>query len=99
MHRVGGIGLLANRLLRVKKLHENAITVTGKTIGEEVAAVVETPDQEVIAPIDRPLKATGCLVILRGNLVAEGCVAKISGHERLTHQGFARVFESEEEAM
>ncbi len=99
MHRAGGIGLLANRLLRAKKLHENAITVTGKTIGEEAAAAVETPDQEVIAPIDRPLKATGGLVILRGNLAPEGCVAKISGHERLTHQGPARVFESEEEAM
>src|SRR5579884_3276586 len=99
MHRAGGIGLLANRLLRARKLHENAMTVTGKTIGEEAAAAVETPDQEVIAPIDRPLKATGGLVILRGNLAPEGCVAKISGHERLSHRGPARVFESEEEAM
>ena len=99
MHRAGGIRLLANRLLRAKKLHENAKTVTGKTIGEEAAAAVETPDQEVIAPIDKPLKATGGLVILRGNLAPEGCVAKISGHERLSHRGPARVFESEEEAM
>jgi len=99
MHRAGGIRLLANRLLRGKKLHENAMTVTGKTIGEEAAAAVETPDQEVIAPLDKPLKATGGLVILRGNLAPEGCVAKISGHERLSHRGPARVFESEEDAM
>ena len=99
MHRAGGIRLLANRLLLGKKLHESAMTVSGKTIGEEAAAAVETPDQEVIAPLDKPLKATGGLVILRGNLAPEGCVAKISGHERLSHRGPARVFESEEDAM
>jgi len=99
MHCAGGIRLLANRLLRGRKLHENAITVTGKTIGEEAAAAVETPDQAVIAPLDKPLKPTGGLVILRGNLAPEGCVAKISGHERLSHRGPARVFESEEDAM
>ncbi len=99
MHRAGGIRLLANRLWRGKKLHENAMTVSGKTIGEEAATAVETPDQEVIAPFDKPLKATGGLVILRGNLAPEGCVAKISGHERLSHRGPARVFESEEDAM
>jgi dihydroxy-acid dehydratase len=99
MHRAGGIRLLANRLLRAKMLHENAMTVSGKTIGEEAATAVETPDQEVIAPLDKPLKATGGLVILRGNLAPEGCVAKISGHERLSHRGPAQVFESEEDAM
>lgn len=99
MHRAGGIGLLANRLLRAKKLHESAMTVTGRTIGEEAAAAKETPDQEVVAPIDRPLKATGGLVILKGNIAPEGCVAKISGHERLSHRGPARVFDSEEDAM
>ena len=99
MHRAGGIRLLANRLLQSKKLHANAMTVTGKTIGEEAAAAIETPDQEVIAPLDRPLKASGGLVILRGNLAPQGCVAKISGHERLSHRGPARVFESEEQAM
>jgi dihydroxy-acid dehydratase len=99
MHRAGGIRLLANRLLKGKKLNESAMTVTGKTIGEEAAAAVETPDQEVIAPLDKPLKATGGLVILKGNLAPEGCVAKISGHERLSHRGPARVFESEEDAM
>jgi dihydroxy-acid dehydratase len=99
MHRAGGIRLLANRLLRGKKLHEGALTVTGKSIGEEAGAAVETPDQAVIAPLDKPLKATGGLVILRGNLAPGGCVAKISGHERLSHRGSARVFESEEQAM
>jgi dihydroxy-acid dehydratase len=99
MHRAGGIRLLAKRLVQAKKLHENAMTVTGKTIGEEAAVAVETPDQEVIAPVDKPLKASGGLVILHGNLAPEGCVAKISGHERLSHRGPARVFESEEEAM
>jgi dihydroxy-acid dehydratase len=99
MHRAGGIRLLAKRLLDGKKIHANAMTVTGKTIGEEAAAAVETPDQEVIAPLDRPLKASGGLVILRGNLAPQGCVAKISGHERLSHRGPARVFDSEEEAM
>ena len=57
------------------------------------------PEQEVIAPLDKPLKKTGGLVILKGNLAPEGCVAKISGHERLEHRGPARVFESEEDAM
>ena len=99
MHRAGGIRLLANRLLRGGKLHENAPTVTGKTIQEEAALAIETPDQAVIAPFEKPLKATGGLVILRGNLAPEGCVAKISGHERLSHRGPARVFECEEEAM
>ena len=99
MHRAGGIRLLANRLLLGKKLHENAMTVTGRTIGEEASTAVETPDQEVIALLEKPLKTTGGLVILRGNLAPEGCVAKISGHERLSHRGPARVFESEEEAM
>jgi dihydroxy-acid dehydratase len=99
MHRAGGIRLLANRLLRGGKLHESAPTVTGKTIQEEAALAIETPDQAVIAPFEKPLKATGGLVILRGNLAPEGCVAKISGHERLSHRGPARVFECEEEAM
>src|SRR5262245_42419922 len=99
MHRAGGIRLLANRLVRGRKLNEDAMTVTGKTIGEEAATTDETPNQEVIAPLDKPLKGTGGLVILRGNLAPEGCVAKISGHERLSHRGPARVFESEEDAM
>jgi dihydroxy-acid dehydratase len=99
MHRAGGIRLLARRLLNGKYLHPSAKTVSGLTIGAETESAVETPGQEVIVPLDRPLKATGGLVILKGNLAPEGCVAKISGHERLEHRGPARVFESEEDAM
>ena len=99
MHRAGGIRLLARRLLHGKHLHSTAKTVTGNTIGVETESAVETPGQEVIVPLERPLKATGGLVILKGNLAPEGCVAKISGHERLEQRGPARVFESEEDAM
>ena len=99
MHRAGGIRLLAKRLVNGKYLHTSAQTVTGQTIGVESETAVETPGQEVIVPLDKPLKATGGLVILKGNLAPEGCVAKISGHERLEHRGPARVFESEEDAM
>jgi dihydroxy-acid dehydratase len=99
MHRAGGIRLLAQRLLRGNYLHPSAKTVTGRSLGAESENAVETPDQEVIAPLDKPLKKTGGLVILKGNLAPEGCVAKISGHERLEHRGPARVFESEEDAM
>jgi len=99
MHRAGGIRLLARRLLNGNYLHPSAKTVTGQSIGAETESAVETPGQEVILPLDRPLKATGGLVVLRGNLAPEGCVAKISGHERLEQRGPARVFESEEDAM
>jgi len=99
MHRAGGIRLLARRLVQGKHLHQGAKTVTGNTIGVESESAVETPGQEVIVPLDRPLKATGGLVVLKGNLAPEGCVTKISGHERLEHRGPARVFESEEDAM
>lgn len=99
MHRAGGIRLLAKRLMDGKYLHGSAKTVTGQTIADEAKSATETAGQEVIAPLSKPLKATGGLVILKGNLAPEGCVAKISGHERLQHRGPARVFESEEEAM
>jgi dihydroxy-acid dehydratase len=99
MHRAGGVRLLAQRLLRGKHLHPSATTVTGLTIAKESESAVETPGQEVIVALEKPLKATGGLVILKGNVAPEGCVAKISGHERLSQRGPARVFESEEEAM
>jgi dihydroxy-acid dehydratase len=99
MHRAGGIRLLARKLLRGNHLHSQAMTVTGLTISSETESAIETPGQEVIAALDKPLKATGGLVILKGNLAPEGCVAKISGHERSEHRGPARVFESEEDAM
>jgi dihydroxy-acid dehydratase len=99
MHRAGGVRLLARRLIRGGHLNPKTLTVTGLTLSAESDSAIETPGQEVILPLDRPLKKTGGLVILKGNLAPEGCVAKISGHERLHHRGPARVFESEEEAM
>lgn len=99
MHRAGGIRLLLRRLIRGGYLNGSARTVSGLSLSAESERAIETPGQEVIAPLDRPLKQTGGLVILRGNLAPEGCVAKISGHERLSHRGPARVFESEEDAM
>src|SRR5262249_8614903 len=99
MHRVGGIRLLARRLFRGNLLHAGMKTVSGLTLDAESESAVETPGQEVIMPLEKPLKATGGLVILKGNLAPEGCVAKISGHERLEHRGPARVFPSEADAM
>ena len=97
--KAGGIPVIAKRLLDGKLANGSTMTVTGRTFAEEANAAVETPGQPVIAPLDQPLKKTGGLVILHGNLAPEGCVAKISGHERLTHRGPARIFESEEDAM
>ncbi|MHB8214506.1 MAG: dihydroxy-acid dehydratase [Candidatus Sulfotelmatobacter sp.] len=99
MHRAGGVRLLLRRLLNGKHIHPAAKTVTGLSLKEESESAVESPGQAVIAPLERPLKKTGGLVILKGNIAPEGCVAKISGHERLEHRGPARVFESEEDAM
>jgi dihydroxy-acid dehydratase len=97
--KAGGIPVIAKRLLDVKCADGSSLTITGKTFAEEASAAKETAGQEVIMPLDRPLKKTGGLVVLHGNLAPEGCVAKISGHERLSQRGPARVFESEEEAM
>ncbi|MBI2765152.1 MAG: dihydroxy-acid dehydratase [Chloroflexi bacterium] len=99
MDRAGGTPLLAQRLVDAGKLHANAITVSGRTIAEEAALAREAPGQDVILPVDQALKATGGLVILKGNLAPEGCVVKVAGHERLRHSGPARVFESEEETF
>jgi dihydroxy-acid dehydratase len=99
LYEAGGIGLLAKRLDEAGVLHRDAITVTGRTIGEEAEAAEETPGQEVVRPLDNPLKPTGGLVILRGNLAPEGCVVKVAGEERRIHTGPARVFGSEEECF
>ena len=99
MYEAGGISLVVNRLAEAGLLHENEMTVTGRTIGEEAAEAVETPGQVVIRPLSDPLKSTGGLVILRGNLAPEGCVVKVAGHERMTHRGPARVFETEEDSF
>jgi dihydroxy-acid dehydratase len=99
LHRAGGIRLLARRLLELGCLHGGAQTVTGRTIGEEAAQAVETPGQEVVRPIDRPIKPTGGLLILRGNLAPEGCVIKVAASEVRRHRGPARVFDGEEAAF
>ena len=99
MDRAGGTPLLAKRLLEAGKLHGNTMTVTGKTIAEIAETAVETPGQDVIVPVEKALKKTGGLVILKGSLAPNGCVIKVAGHERLHHRGPARVFEREEDAM
>jgi dihydroxy-acid dehydratase len=99
LYEAGGVGVFAKRLAEAGILHGDAMTVTGRTIGEEAEAAPETEGQEVVRPLSDPLKETGGLVILRGNLAPEGCVVKVAGYERLTHTGPARVFESEEDAF
>jgi len=99
LYEAGGIGVLAKRLDEAGVLNRDAITVTGRTIGEEADAAEETPGQEVVRPLDNPLKETGGLVILRGNLAPDGCVVKVAGEERRSHTGPARVFGSEEECF
>ena len=99
LYRAGGTALVAKRLQDAGLLHGDALTASGKTIGEEARAATEAPQQEVVRALDRALKPTGGLVILRGNLAPEGCVVKVAGHEHVHHAGPARVFNSEEEAF
>ncbi|MCM8794991.1 MAG: dihydroxy-acid dehydratase [Candidatus Omnitrophica bacterium] len=99
MHRAGGIRLLAQRLLRGNLLEGTARTVSGRTIAEEAALAKEAPQQEVIAPFEKPLKPTGGLMILRGSLAPEGCVMKVAGQGKTEFRGPARVFDCEEDAF
>jgi dihydroxy-acid dehydratase len=99
MYRAGGMPVVAKRLLDAGLLHADELTVTGKTIGEEARAARETQGQQVIRPLNNPLKPTGGQVILRGNLAPDGCVGKVAGHERMVHRGPARVFDREEDAF
>ncbi|HEY8535133.1 MAG TPA: dihydroxy-acid dehydratase [Vicinamibacterales bacterium] len=99
MHRAGGTRLVARRLLDAGLLHKDQMTVTGRTIGEEAAEAVETPGQEVVRPLDRPIKPTGGLVILKGNLAPEGAVVKVAGAAQQHHRGPARVFDGEQAAL
>lgn len=99
MDRAGGTPLLARRLLEHGKLHGDELTVTGRTIAEECADAEEAAGQEVILPVERALKETGGLVILKGSLAPQGCVVKVAGYERQLQRGPARVFEREEDAM
>ncbi len=97
--RAGGIQLIAQRLVQAGLVDGAQMTTSGLTLGAEAARAVETPGQDVIRPLVNPLKSTGGLVILKGNLAPEGCVVKMAGHERLHHRGPARVFDREEDAM
>jgi dihydroxy-acid dehydratase len=99
LHAAGGVALVARELLKAGLVHGDAPNVDGRSLAQLAAAVVETPGQEVVVPIEAPLKPTGGLAILRGNLAPEGCVVKLAGHERLFHRGPARVFDSEEECF
>jgi dihydroxy-acid dehydratase len=95
----GGVELVARRLIEAGLLDGALTTVTGRSLAEESAGAEETPGQEVVVPVATPLKPTGGLCILRGNLAPDGCVVKVAGHERTQHRGPARVFDSEEAAM
>lgn len=99
LYAAGGNPLVAKRLLDAGLLHGDCLTVTGRTLKEEAGQATETPGQNVLHTLSDPLKPTGGLVILKGNLAPEGCVMKIAGHGRLTHRGPAKVFNCEEEAF
>jgi len=99
LHRAGGLGILLRELQKGGLLHGDCPTVTGETIAEAAAKANELPGQQVVRPITNPLKPTGGLAILKGNLAPEGCVAKLVGHDRTFHRGPARVFDREEDAF
>jgi dihydroxy-acid dehydratase len=99
LYEAGGVPLVLSRLKEAGLLHGDQPTVTGKTVGQHADGAVESDGQRVVRPLSDPLKPTGGLAILHGNLAPEGCVVKLAGHERLRQSGPARVFESEEDAM
>ncbi len=99
LYEAGGVPLVMKRLKEAGILHSEAQTVTGRSIGEHADQAEESPGQQVVRPLENPIKPTGGLAILRGNLAPAGCVVKLAGHERRKHSGPARVFESEEDAM
>src|SRR5438067_610435 len=99
LDRAGGTRLVAQRLVQGGFADADAMTVTGRTFGQEAALAEETAGQDVVRTLDNPIKPTGGLVILHGSLAPEGCVVKVAGYSRLNHTGRARVFDSEEAAM
>jgi dihydroxy-acid dehydratase len=99
LYEAGGVPLVLKRLAEAGRLHRDAITVTGRTIGEHADDASETAGQRVVRALDEPLKPTGGFAILRGNVAPDACVVKLAGHERRHHVGPARVFEGEEAAM
>jgi len=98
LHRAGGISLLVQRLIQGDLLDGKALTVTGRSMAEEVAATQETPGQKVVVGLDQPLRAEGGLVVLKGNLAPEGSVVKVTAHTLTSQRGPARVFDREEDA-
>jgi len=99
LYAAGGVPVILKRLVESGNLHEDAVTVTGKTIGDVATEATEASGQEVVRPLDDPVKAEGGLAILHGNLAPEGAVVKLAGTERTKQVGPARVFESEEECF
>jgi dihydroxy-acid dehydratase len=99
LYEAGGVPLVLKRLSEAGLLHDSAITVTGRSIGEHAAEAAEAPGQRVVRPLSEPLKPTGGFAILRGNVAPDGCVVKLAGHERRRHVGPARVFDGEEATM
>jgi dihydroxy-acid dehydratase len=99
VHRAGGIPLIAQKLLEAGLIDGSQQTPSGRTLAEEARRAIETPGQDVVRPATNPIKKTGGLVILKGNLAPEGCVVKVAGYERTCHRGPARVFDCEEDAM
>jgi dihydroxy-acid dehydratase len=99
LYRAGGLGLLAQRLLEAGLVHTQVRNVDGRMLEEIAAAAREAPGQRVILPLERPLKPTGGIEVMYGNLAPEGCVIKLAGHDRTRHSGPARVFENEEDCF
>ncbi len=99
LYKAGGVALVSKRLIDGGLMHGDTLTVTGRTLGEEVADATETPGQQVVRPLDQPIKSGGGLVILKGNLAPDGAVVKLKGTEPDYHRGPARVFDCEEDAF
>ena len=99
LYAAGGTTLVAKRLVDAGLLHANQPTVTGRTIGEEAKEAVETSGQQVLRPLTHPIKTTGGLVILKGNLAPDGCVVKVAGHSMMQFRGPAKVYDREEDAF
>jgi dihydroxy-acid dehydratase len=99
VHRAGGIPLMAQKLLEAGLIDGSQQTPSGQTLAEEARRAIETPGQDVVRPVSNPIKKTGGLVILKGNLAPEGCVIKVAGVERTYHRGPTRAFDCEEDAM
>ena len=99
LHKAGGIAVLTQRLIEGGFVDGDAMTVTGRTLGEECESVKETRGQEVVVPLAKPLRDEGGLVILKGNIAPEGSVVKVTHHTPTSHRGPARVFNREEDAL